>query len=363
MESATRIFEALSGRFRWTLMTNRDTPRTARWRALGARVVVQPLSDNAPRALRGLQLGLWALRLRGLSRDGATHVLHSNDIRAAQALMPAARRTGKPLLHTVRDTKPPGEGYGAHWHRMARQATRVITLSDEMAEMVSGALALPEDRRETIHSIVDLARFAPAADRAALRRDLGLAPDRCHVGIVAGVFAKKGQLEFLRDVAPGLCAARPDLCLHLIGDHDPARETYARDCAAAAAAPDLAGRVVFHGFTDRVADWLAALDVVVVASVREGLARCMIEAMAAGVPVVSTRVCSAGEMLERTGAGRVVARGDAAAMTAAILELARDGALRARMGAAGRETALRLFDIETLAARWDRLYRATAQQT
>lgn len=62
MESATRIFEALAGEFRWTLMTNRETPRTERWRAGGARVVRFGFDENDPSPLRRARLALASAR-------------------------------------------------------------------------------------------------------------------------------------------------------------------------------------------------------------------------------------------------------------------------------------------------------------
>ena len=367
MESATQIFEALPGDFRWTMLTNRDTSRTARWKSKGAQVIVAPLSDDAPRLVRGAQILNWSLRAlllaRKLSRQGRL-VLHSNDIRSAQALGPVAERAGLPFLHTVRDTKPAGEPYGAHWAAMAKRTTRIITLSDDMSDMMLNALPEAKGKFTTIRSIVDLDRFAPVADLPALRADLGLAPDQIHLGVVAGVFAKKGQLKFLRDVMPHLIKARGEgektVHLHLIGDHDPERNTYSRECAQAVDDQGLGEYVTFHGFTDRVSDWLAALDIVVVPSVREGLARCMIEAMACGVPVVSTEVCSAREMLQDTGAGVVVGQDDSPAMIDALRGLIGDPALRAQMGSVGRSTAEQRFHLDRQAGEWRNLYRAAA---
>lgn len=363
MESATQIFEALSAQVNWTLLTNKNTARTERWRKGGARVIVQPLSDTQPRPLRALQLALWALRARQLARGA--DVLHSNDIRAAQALMPSAQATGLPLIHTIRDTKAPGETYGRQWSRLAQNASQVVCLSHEMAEMVGAALpeARAGNRMTTIHSIVDLARFHPATDKSALKASLGMPKSELSIGIVAGVFAKKGQREFLREVAPHLAAQHPHIHIHLVGDYAPEHDAYAQACAQTVRDANLDKHVTFHGFTDRVNDWMRACDILVVPSVREGLARCMIEAMACGVPVVSTDVCSAREMLEpidRPHAGRVVPHGDHKAMVDALTDLITDPIARETAGQAGRAAAQQLFDISTLSTQWAALYHNAA---
>lgn len=354
MESATRIFEALAGDFRWTLMTNRDTPRTERWRAGGARVVRFGFDETDPPPLRRARLALASARAVAWGRGA--DVLHGNDIRGVQILASLARLSGRPLAFTLRDTKPEGERYGPHWHRVARRLDVLVTLSDDMAARVEDRLPVPAAHRHTINSIVDLEAFRPATDRAALRARLGIAPDECALGMVAGVFDKKRQLEVIRNVMPAL--ADLPVRLHLIGDFTPETDAYARACAEAALG--LGDRVAFHGFRGDVADWLAALDIVLVASLREGLARCMIEAMACGTPVVSVDVSSAREMLEPTGAGLVVPASDWSGMSAAIRRLVAHPSERAAMGRAGRHAAEARFAVGRVAAAWRRLYAQLA---
>ena len=87
----------------------------------------------------------------------------------------------------------------------------------------------------------------------------------------------------------------------------------------------------------------------------------MIEAMAAGVPVVSFGVCSAREMLDETGAGIVVAEGDFAALVLSIAELAGDAARRRSMGEAGRAVAEQRFGVAKARQAWLDLYREVAE--
>lgn len=361
MESATRIFEALAGAFRWTLMTNRETPRTERWRAGGARVVQFGFDDGAGRLRRALQLGgLGGLLLREVARS-RPDVMHANDVRAAQVTSRLAPLTKRPWIYTVRDTKAPGESYSPIWGRIARHADRIVTLSDEMGQFMQDRFAASAQRLVTISSIVDLETFRPLdpKDRARLRFGLGIGPDEQAVGIVAGVIEKKGQLEFLQQAMPALLARHPRLGLHLIGDHRPESESYARACQQAAERLSPNGRVRFHGFVAPVHPWLQALDCVVVASRNEGLARCMIESMACATPVVSFEVCSAREMLEATGAGRVVPFGDFVSLAEAVSNLLGNVAQASLMGRKGREAAETRFHEDVIARKWQRLYTDT----
>jgi len=363
MESATRIFEALAEDFRWTLLTNRGTPRTERWRAGGARIMRFAFDDDASRVVRGAQLAAASAKALAIAATIGPAILHANDIRGAQILMPTARVMPKPMALTLRDTKPPEEPYRQHWRRVTRRLNRIITLSDEMALHVAKRLPVPHEYQRTIHSIVDLDSFRPreGSERDALRTRLGIGAGELALGLVAGFVEKKRQLEVIQHLMPKL--EELPLRLHLVGDFAPASDPYAKACAAAVEAGGLSERVIFHGFRSDVADWLAALDIVIVASSREGLARCMIEAMASGTPVVSFDVCSAQEMLETTGAGIVCPLDDWSAMAEGVRLLAADSVQRRAMGQVGRSTAEQTFSEDTVAEAWYDFYSELVSQS
>ncbi|MBB5985656.1 glycosyltransferase [Sphingobium lignivorans] len=359
MESATRIFEALANDFRWTLLTNRETARTARWRAGRAEVKLFAFDEEARPSRRLWQLGLTTARAVAPARRA--DVLHANDIRALRILRPVAQMTRRPLAFTLRDTKPPEEQYPDHWHRAVRKLDALVTLSDDMARFVGDRLPIAQDRRHTIGSIVDLDAFSPPTvqERKALRAKLGIAPGEIAIVMAAGVFAKKRQLEVIRLVAPQLLDL--PVRFHMVGDFAPETELYARTCAAVVEELGFSERVLFHGFRPDVADWLAAADIVLVASEREGLARCMIEAMACGTPVVSVDVSSAHEMLLRTGAGLVTGADDWQGLAQALRVLAADPDRRTAMGRAGRATAEARFSSAQVAQAWRQLYLGLAR--
>jgi glycosyltransferase involved in cell wall biosynthesis len=352
MESATRIFEELADDFHWTLMTNRATWRTERWRAGGARVIRFAFDEKAGKIARAAQLSLAAATALTVSAD----ILHGNDIRGAQVLLPAARLKNMPLVFTLRGMKPDNERYDTKWKRVARRLDTLVTLSDDMAQRVQDRLPVDAARHYTINSIVDIDEFQPLdpSQRAARRTQLKIGEREIAIGMVAGFFDIKRQLEVIRDVLPKL--ADLPVRLHLIGDFEPETSAYARACADLVVAQGMSDRVVFHGFRKDAADCLAAVDIALVASRREGLARCMIEAMACGTPVVSVDVCSAREMLEPSGAGIVVDLNDWSGLAAALRGLCNDPDKRATMGRAGRDVAVARFSAQRVGDDWRDLY-------
>lgn len=372
VESVTQIIEHLRG-FRVVVVTQAETAVNDRWRRAGAEVVVWPLpyvmgSSRGGRSWRDGRLARFAsavrdnVRFRRLLRSRGIRAVHCNDMTALQHTGFGARLAGARVLFNVRAVKPKTERYGARWKGAHLLSASTVVLSEEMRDDIAaralppGPLAHPE-RIRVIHTGIDAARLSPADPerRQALRAELGIAPDEFAVGYVAVINDRKGQLALLRDAVPALLREVPHARVHLVGNLDPRDPDYAEACRHAA--KGMGDAVHFAGFTDRVADWYRALDAVVLASKGEGLARSMIESLACGTAVVSFDVCSAREVLEKHGCGRVVEQGDYAGLAAALVDLGRDPALREKLGRAGAVAARELFDAERMIADYAALYR------
>jgi len=123
------------------------------------------------------------------------------------------------------------------------------------------------------------------------------------------------------------------------------------------AASTVADRIVFPGYETDIRGFLASIDVFVSAPASEGLGNAAIEAMAAAIPVVSTRTGGIPEVVVDGETGVLVEPGDSAALTEAMVRLARDAVLRRTMGEAGRVRAVEEFAEERMLARTAELYR------
>lgn len=222
----------------------------------------------------------------------------------------------------------------------------VDTVVVNAARMRAPFLALPgwtEERVVTIHNGV---RSPAAGDPGALRRALEIPTEAPVVGTVARLAGQKRIDRLLRAVAllPGVhCLLAGE------GEDRPALEALAREL-------DVGGRVHFLGHLDAVGEVLAALDLFVLPSDREGLSSAMLEALAAGVPVVSTPVSGADEALGPLPDGRrpgVVVGFGHREVAEAMRELLGDAARRAEMSAAARERAEERFGMEAMLDRWE----------
>lgn len=235
-----------------------------------------------------------------------------------------------------------------HWtYRMAftRWMDAVLVNADGIRrDLLAGPPALDPARVATVHDGVRLDGALPGRDEA--RSALGLPPVVPLVGAVTR-FAAQKRLDRLLDVLallPGVHAA-------LAGEGEMEGAIRAR-----AAALGLADRVHLLGYRRDVAVVLAALDVFVLTSEREGMANAMLEAMAAGVPVVSTPVSGAEEALGPDGEGRapgLIVAAEPRALAEAVSGLLDVRAVRLAMGGEGRRRARERFGFERMLDAWE----------
>jgi len=311
---------------------------------------------NQARSRLGYRFGQVRSRVRNNVRAWRTMrrfditVLHANDHRAFWNTVFGARLAGAKVILNVRDTMREGSNV-SQWRRALEWCDRFLLLSHEMVESWRRDLAPASERPALkrkfafLYSIVDRTRYFPvdAERRTALRTELGIGegPALAYVGRFD---EKKDQLALIRGMLPLLAATRPDATLYFVGDFEPAHDPYAAACAAAVQELGLAERVCFMGYSARTADWYRAVDIVLLASRREGLARCMIESLACGAAFVGTAVCSAREILEGHDCGIVVPRDDYALVATTCANLLGDAAQRDRLAAAGPQVVADLFD-------------------
>jgi len=201
---------------------------------------------------------------------------------------------------------------------------------------------------------------------ATTSTDVAAMDDRSEflVGLIARVVPMKDVVTFLR-ACREVSARVPGARFAVIGplDHDP---SYAGHCQELAVSLGLGGRVRFTGEAD-VAQWLRRLDVVVLTSVSEAQPLALLEAMAAGIPVVATAVGGCPELVDGTApgadrqpAGLLTARGAPRATADAIVKLLSSDELRQRLGRAGARRASDLHGPARLASSYRRIYEFLA---
>lgn len=227
-----------------------------------------------------------------------------------------------------------------------------LAVSESTASFVREARLVRPERVKVVYLGAPLDEFGQprdAAEIAAVRDEYGVAPNEFLVGSVTRLHDSKGN-EYLVEAARMVLEARPEARFLVFGEGPlrPALE-------AQAAAAGLGSRFRFAGFVKDVGRTLAAFDVSVFPSLWEGTPLTLFEALAAGRPIVSTDADGLVDVLTPGLDALVVPKRNARALADAIVRLMAQPDERARLAAAGRETA-KDYDIDAFVRRMERLY-------
>jgi glycosyltransferase involved in cell wall biosynthesis len=372
LQSLTEILRRLR-RVRPILLTQIESPVTERWRSLGYEVHIWPvpwprsaLAQRRARVRRMagdiLPLLMGNLRMLSLLHSRGIRVVHCNDAWASLIAAPSARLAGARVVLNIRDTLLVDV---RRWSLMCALSDRVIVLSEEMRQIVLQQLAPPPWLRgkgatpiDAVYSVVDPALMRPASrdERCALRAELGIPPGEIAVGVIGALMPKKQQLQLLQYLAQSPERLPPAVKLYFVGDFTPETDSYSKNCQEAAEQSPLRERICFAGYSREIERWYRALDMTLMVSRFEGLARGMIESIACGTPVVAFDFCSAREILEQYACGLVAKQGDFAGLMQHLGRLAREPELRQRLGDNGPPIAREHFAPDRIAARYEDIY-------
>jgi glycosyltransferase involved in cell wall biosynthesis len=231
---------------------------------------------------------------------------------------------------------------------LVRRADALLAVAQMQKDYLVRTEGLPAGRIRVIHNGVDVSVYHPPdpGERERIRAGLGV-PARAYVMVAVASLKPAKRIDLLMRAAAPLMRARSDAHLLLVGD-GPDRaelEALARELGTGE-------RVRFAGIRDDVPSVLRASDVLVLSSRAgtETFPNVVLEAMATGLPVISTDVGSVQEMVEEGRSALVVPRENESALRSAIERVAADPGLRASFGARGREIVDLRYRMETMCA-------------
>jgi glycosyltransferase involved in cell wall biosynthesis len=338
-------------------------PTTGPEGSLASQVQPPELLAIAPhlcRAIHPLSDFLAYRELLAIFRRERPDIVHTHSAKAGFLGRLATDRVHVPIvIHTLH-----GPSFGPFQGPLANLAFRTaelnaarfthhfVSVADAMTrQYLAAGIGRPE-QFTTIRSGFDLDPFLNATNDPTLRRQLGLSPDDFVVGKIARLFRLKGHDDVFA-VAPNLIRAHPKLRFLFVGDGEwrGRFEQTARDLG-------LEKHFIFKGLVPptEVPRYVGIMDALVHLSLREGLARALPQALAAGKPVVAYDCDGAREVCLDGQSGFLIAPGDRATLSARLGELAKQPVLRQRLGAAGRELVRRQFSVEQMVDELNELY-------
>ena len=325
------------------------------------------LESSLVRPVHPVMDALAYLRLRSHFRRTRPRIVHTHSGKAGIVGRFAARHAGVPLvIHTVHGPSfGPFQGGAANAvfrgaeRAAGRQTDHFVVVAEAMARQYLDAGIGTPAQYTRIFSGFDLAPFLGVRRDPELAERLGLRPGDFVVGKVARLFQLKGHDDLFAS-AVEMVRRVPNVRFLLLGD-GPWR---ARFETMAATTPGLAGRFVFAGLVppSEVSRYLGLMDVLVHLSRREGLARVLPQALAAGKPVIAFDCDGAAEVCRDLETGFLLQVGDLVGLVDRVARLAGDPEVASRLGATGRSWVRERFSEEALVQSLDALYRRLLQR-
>lgn len=301
------------------------------------------------------------VELRRAIRAFAPGIVHTHSSKAGVLGRAAARVEGVPVvIHSIH-----GFGFGPHQPPPVRRAylqaeklvsrwtTAFVAVSRNNLEAGVRLGLFPRERARVIRSGIDLGAFRGAGGGAAVRAELGI-PDNAPLVVQVSCFKPQKAPERFVEVAARLRERLPTAHFLLVGDGQLRSRLESLRAAAG-----LEGRLHLPGWRRDVPAVLAAAAVVTLTSVFEGLPRVLVEALAAGVPVVAMEVDGVSEVVRHGVNGYLVRAGDTESMARWVAQILVQPELREELSRRAGE-GLAEFDRDLMVAQQEELYMELA---
>ncbi|MEO8494911.1 MAG: glycosyltransferase family 4 protein [Planctomycetota bacterium] len=299
--------------------------------------------------------------IKRILRDFKPDVVHTHSAKGGMLGRLAASSLHIPaIVHTVHGAPfHPYQGRGARelFRQCEKYAAgrchRLVSVADAMTDLMVGAGVAPSEKFTTIYSGMDVEPFLRADEhRERVRTELGFTQEQVVVGKIARLFHLKGH-EYVVAAAARAVKVCPQLRFLFVGD-GVLRKSLDKMIYEAG----LEGHIVFTGLVppSKIPELIGAMDVLVHASLREGLARALPQALIAGKPAISYDIDGAREVVITGETGFLLEPKSIEPMSEAMVQLASDADLRMRLGMEGQRRFTEQFRHQHMTAEIRRVY-------
>ena len=346
--SSTSLIDVVTNldpaRYEPVVMCPEDGDLPARLRDAGIRVLVRGIHRPTREELHRFVLevpGHWQW-LRGEN----IALVHGNTSASRRSIVQATVAAGLPYLQHVRNVvRNPQKNYG---YRVAR---RIVCNSVATGEVFQSHAAL-SPKTVTLYNAVDLSRYDETDDR---RAELGIDASRPIVGFVGQLVPRKGVTTLITAMA-AIVSRIPQAVLVIVGCAPPDETEYEAECRRLVDALALANNVRFVGYRRDVPAWMRTFDVFALPTRSEPFGKVVIEAMAAGCPVVASRVGGIPEIVTSPDLGTLIEPDDPEGLAAAVTGYLASDDRRRAVAARGAESARARFGMDSMLRQLQGLY-------
>jgi glycosyltransferase involved in cell wall biosynthesis len=301
--------------------------------------------------MNGMLDPAWLRRFHGLLRQRRVSLIHAHEFGANTWGTMAGRLAGRSVIATVH-----GRSYYADSlrrrlaYRVVSRAAVMVAVSEDVKRFVVSSTGVTGGRIRVVHNGIGPAPPVSAEDRARTRADLGILDGERVVTVVGSLYEVKGH-RYLLEAAPRILQSIPSTVFLIAGRGE--LEAALREQARSLG---IEPRVRFLGLRRDVPTLLALGDVFVQPSLSEGLSIAILEAMAAGRAVVTTRVGGNPELVVEGQTGLLVKPADAGALAAAVTRVLAEPAEARRLGENGLARVRSRFTIEAMVRKYETIY-------
>jgi glycosyltransferase involved in cell wall biosynthesis len=310
----------------------------------GVPVIYCENQSRAAKYLRGFELAQLFRRLR-------VDVLHTHNTTAFIHGLIGGRLARVPVqIHTdhCKNYQDETRRWMVLEHIASRFIDKMVAVSEHTRDELIQYERIPQSKLMVIRNGIN-PRPTRTAPLEALRAEFGFTPDQIIIGTIGRLQAQKG-LDLLVAAAPAVLAACPNVRFLVVGGG-----SLEQQLRAQAAALGLDGHLVFTGWRSDAVDLLQLFDCFVSTSNFEGLPMVLLEAMAAGKPIVATAVGGVPEAVDEFN-GITLPTRDPAALSSALVGLAQRPEVMRQLGAHSRTRYAERFTAQAMAAAYQQLY-------
>jgi len=307
--------------------------------------------------MKGMFDWRWVLYVVNLVRSRQAELIHAHEFTANVYGVLAGRLAGVPVVATVH-----GKNY--YWECLRRRMAyrqvarfgRMVAVSKDLKEFLVRQVNIPSDRIDVIYNGIVAKPAEVSTTRVLALSALGLDEHTRVIGSVGSLYIVKGH-EYLIRALPAIVQAYPNVALVLIGrgEQEPVLRRLSKDL-------EVEEHVRFLGFRSDVATILAGIEIFVLPSLSEGLSVALLEAMAAGRPIVASRVGGNPEVVVDGETGFLVDPRDSGALAERIVELLNDSQKAKEFGESGRKRVQNWFAIDKMVESYCALYESMGLQ-